>query len=192
MLEHLFESVSDLPPVEYPRPACLAVCRRRCWRGWKRVSHGEITGATSRNSTDFAACSGARRTEQCNSSAGTSKTSARRFPSWYAPALDRPVRLVSRDDHMPRQSLSSCGVGPGMATSVRPERARVPVSPLRSASPSRRVGDPSARVHPPDHREMLRYAQRAERLGFDPVWVPDHFYYEWPHGVLEPHHEACP
>jgi len=28
------------------------------------------------------ACSGARRTEQCNSSAGTTKTSARRFSSW--------------------------------------------------------------------------------------------------------------
>jgi alkanesulfonate monooxygenase SsuD/methylene tetrahydromethanopterin reductase-like flavin-dependent oxidoreductase (luciferase family) len=37
---------------------------------------------------------------------------------------------------------------------------------------------------------MLRYAQRAERLGFDSVWVPDHFYFEWPQGVFEPYPEA--
>jgi alkanesulfonate monooxygenase SsuD/methylene tetrahydromethanopterin reductase-like flavin-dependent oxidoreductase (luciferase family) len=30
---------------------------------------------------------------------------------------------------------------------------------------------------------MLRYAQSAKRRGFDSVWVPDHFFYEWPPGV---------
>ncbi len=55
-----------------------------------------------------------------------------------------------------------------------------PVRPLRiGLGVPRRVGDPSLPFAPPDHRTMLRYAQWAERLGFDSVWVPDHFYYEW-------------
>jgi alkanesulfonate monooxygenase SsuD/methylene tetrahydromethanopterin reductase-like flavin-dependent oxidoreductase (luciferase family) len=37
---------------------------------------------------------------------------------------------------------------------------------------------------------MLRYAQRAEALGFDSVWVPDHFFFEGPPGVLIPYPEA--
>jgi alkanesulfonate monooxygenase SsuD/methylene tetrahydromethanopterin reductase-like flavin-dependent oxidoreductase (luciferase family) len=36
-------------------------------------------------------------------------------------------------------------------------------------------GDPAAEPHP-SHRLMLRDAQAAERLGYDAVWVPDHFY----------------
>ncbi len=32
----------------------------------------------------------------------------------------------------------------------------------------------------PSHKAMLRDAQAAERLGFDAVWVPDHFYMERP------------
>jgi alkanesulfonate monooxygenase SsuD/methylene tetrahydromethanopterin reductase-like flavin-dependent oxidoreductase (luciferase family) len=37
---------------------------------------------------------------------------------------------------------------------------------------------------------MLRYAQLAEHLGFDSVWVPDHVFYEWPPGQFEPFPEA--
>jgi alkanesulfonate monooxygenase SsuD/methylene tetrahydromethanopterin reductase-like flavin-dependent oxidoreductase (luciferase family) len=37
---------------------------------------------------------------------------------------------------------------------------------------------------------MLDYARRAEDLGFDSVWVPDHFYFEWPAGAFEPYPEA--
>ena len=37
---------------------------------------------------------------------------------------------------------------------------------------------------------MLRYAQSAERVGFDSVWVPDHFFFESPPGVFEPYPEA--
>jgi FMNH2-dependent dimethyl sulfone monooxygenase len=54
----------------------------------------------------------------------------------------------------------------------------------------RYVGDPAAAFSPPRHQDMLRYAQRAERLGFDSVWVPDHSYFEWPAGVFEPYPEA--
>jgi alkanesulfonate monooxygenase SsuD/methylene tetrahydromethanopterin reductase-like flavin-dependent oxidoreductase (luciferase family) len=36
-------------------------------------------------------------------------------------------------------------------------------------------GDPAIEPHP-SHRVMLRDAQEGERLGFDAVWVPDHFY----------------
>jgi alkanesulfonate monooxygenase SsuD/methylene tetrahydromethanopterin reductase-like flavin-dependent oxidoreductase (luciferase family) len=53
-----------------------------------------------------------------------------------------------------------------------------------------RVGDPSAPFSALDHRAMLRYAQLAEQLGFDSVWVPDHFFYAWPPGVFEPYPEA--
>jgi alkanesulfonate monooxygenase SsuD/methylene tetrahydromethanopterin reductase-like flavin-dependent oxidoreductase (luciferase family) len=54
----------------------------------------------------------------------------------------------------------------------------------------RRVGDEVWSPSPPSHREMLLYGQRAEELGFDSVWVPDHFYFEWPAGLFEPYPEA--
>jgi alkanesulfonate monooxygenase SsuD/methylene tetrahydromethanopterin reductase-like flavin-dependent oxidoreductase (luciferase family) len=53
----------------------------------------------------------------------------------------------------------------------------------------RGIGDP-ARLPQPDHRQMLSYAQRAERVGFDSVWVPDHFYFETRPGVLDPYPDA--
>jgi alkanesulfonate monooxygenase SsuD/methylene tetrahydromethanopterin reductase-like flavin-dependent oxidoreductase (luciferase family) len=53
----------------------------------------------------------------------------------------------------------------------------------------RGIGDP-ARLPQPDHRQMLGYAQRAERVGFDSVWVPDHFYFETRPGVLDPYPDA--
>ena len=53
----------------------------------------------------------------------------------------------------------------------------------------RAVGDPT-HLLPPDHRMMLDYAQRAERAGFDSVWVPDHFFFETRPGVLDPYPEA--
>jgi alkanesulfonate monooxygenase SsuD/methylene tetrahydromethanopterin reductase-like flavin-dependent oxidoreductase (luciferase family) len=37
---------------------------------------------------------------------------------------------------------------------------------------------------------MLEYAQRAERLGFDSVWVPDHVYFQTLPGVFHPYPEA--
>lgn len=40
-------------------------------------------------------------------------------------------------------------------------------------------GDPTTEPYP-SHRLMLRDAQRAEELGFDTIWVPDHFYMERP------------
>lgn len=54
----------------------------------------------------------------------------------------------------------------------------------------RYVGDPAQPFSPPDHRQILRYAQWAERVGFDSVWVPDHFFFESPPGVFEPYPEA--
>jgi alkanesulfonate monooxygenase SsuD/methylene tetrahydromethanopterin reductase-like flavin-dependent oxidoreductase (luciferase family) len=54
----------------------------------------------------------------------------------------------------------------------------------------RGVGVPSTPFVSVDHRATLRYAQLAERLGFDSVWVPDHFCYEWPPGEFEPFPEA--
>jgi alkanesulfonate monooxygenase SsuD/methylene tetrahydromethanopterin reductase-like flavin-dependent oxidoreductase (luciferase family) len=54
----------------------------------------------------------------------------------------------------------------------------------------RRVGDPSLAVSSVDHRSALRLAQMAEQLDFDSVWVPDHFFYEWPPDVFEPYPEA--
>jgi hypothetical protein len=70
-------------------------------------------------------------------------------------------------------------------------RAQQAMTPRRiGLGVPRRVGDPSAPLSPLDHRTMLRYAQLAEQLGFDSVWVPDHFFYEWPPGVLEPYPEA--
>jgi alkanesulfonate monooxygenase SsuD/methylene tetrahydromethanopterin reductase-like flavin-dependent oxidoreductase (luciferase family) len=53
----------------------------------------------------------------------------------------------------------------------------------------RAVGDPT-HLPQPDHRMMLDYAQRAERDGFDSVWVPDHFFFETRPGVLDPYPEA--
>ncbi|TAK24283.1 MAG: LLM class flavin-dependent oxidoreductase [Chloroflexota bacterium] len=40
------------------------------------------------------------------------------------------------------------------------------------------------------HRDMLRLGQRAEQLGFDSIWVPDHFHFERPPGTLTPYPEA--
>jgi alkanesulfonate monooxygenase SsuD/methylene tetrahydromethanopterin reductase-like flavin-dependent oxidoreductase (luciferase family) len=37
---------------------------------------------------------------------------------------------------------------------------------------------------------MLDYAQRADRAGFDSVWVPDHFFFQTRPGVLDPYPEA--
>jgi alkanesulfonate monooxygenase SsuD/methylene tetrahydromethanopterin reductase-like flavin-dependent oxidoreductase (luciferase family) len=37
---------------------------------------------------------------------------------------------------------------------------------------------------------MLHYAKRAEALGFDSVWVPDHFFFQGSPGVLTPYPEA--
>jgi alkanesulfonate monooxygenase SsuD/methylene tetrahydromethanopterin reductase-like flavin-dependent oxidoreductase (luciferase family) len=54
----------------------------------------------------------------------------------------------------------------------------------------RYIGDHPSAIEQPDHLQMLRYAQRAERLGFDSVWVPDHFYFESPPGAFEPYPEA--
>jgi alkanesulfonate monooxygenase SsuD/methylene tetrahydromethanopterin reductase-like flavin-dependent oxidoreductase (luciferase family) len=54
----------------------------------------------------------------------------------------------------------------------------------------RYLGEPGRDFSPPDHRRMLGYAQQAEQAGFDSVWVPDHFYFEWPPGVFEPYPEA--
>jgi alkanesulfonate monooxygenase SsuD/methylene tetrahydromethanopterin reductase-like flavin-dependent oxidoreductase (luciferase family) len=53
----------------------------------------------------------------------------------------------------------------------------------------RGLGDPST-LGEPDHRQMVRYAQRAETLGFDSVWVPDHFFFGRPPGALIPYPEA--
>ena len=41
----------------------------------------------------------------------------------------------------------------------------------------RSEGDP-ATTPTPSHKLMLQDAQQAEKLGFDAVWVPDHFYFE--------------
>jgi FMNH2-dependent dimethyl sulfone monooxygenase len=53
----------------------------------------------------------------------------------------------------------------------------------------RGVGDPAA-FGRPEHKIGLRYAQRAEELGFDSVWVPDHYFFERPPGTLTPYPEA--
>jgi alkanesulfonate monooxygenase SsuD/methylene tetrahydromethanopterin reductase-like flavin-dependent oxidoreductase (luciferase family) len=46
-----------------------------------------------------------------------------------------------------------------------------------------RGGDDPAEPSP-SHRLLLRDAQEAERLGFDTVWIPDHFYMERPRGLV--------
>jgi alkanesulfonate monooxygenase SsuD/methylene tetrahydromethanopterin reductase-like flavin-dependent oxidoreductase (luciferase family) len=53
----------------------------------------------------------------------------------------------------------------------------------------RGVGDPR-RYGQPDHRQIVRYGQRADSLGFDSLWVPDHFFIERPRGTLHPYPEA--
>src|SRR5688572_3189476 len=47
---------------------------------------------------------------------------------------------------------------------------------------SRGDGDPSTTPYP-SHRVMTEDGVRAERLGFDSVWLPDHFYFERPAGI---------
>ena len=53
----------------------------------------------------------------------------------------------------------------------------------------RGVGDPR-QFGPPSHKAIVRYGQRADELGFDSLWVPDHFFIERPKGVLTPYPEA--
>jgi alkanesulfonate monooxygenase SsuD/methylene tetrahydromethanopterin reductase-like flavin-dependent oxidoreductase (luciferase family) len=53
----------------------------------------------------------------------------------------------------------------------------------------RAVGDPF-HLPQPDHHLMLDYAQRADRAGFDSVWVPDHFFFQTRPDVLDPYPEA--
>jgi alkanesulfonate monooxygenase SsuD/methylene tetrahydromethanopterin reductase-like flavin-dependent oxidoreductase (luciferase family) len=53
----------------------------------------------------------------------------------------------------------------------------------------RGVGDPR-RFGPPSHKAIVQYGQRADALGFDSLWVPDHFFIERPKGVLVPYPEA--
>jgi alkanesulfonate monooxygenase SsuD/methylene tetrahydromethanopterin reductase-like flavin-dependent oxidoreductase (luciferase family) len=52
----------------------------------------------------------------------------------------------------------------------------------------RSEGNPATDPHP-SHTVMLRDCQQAEALGFDAIWVPDHFYFERPFG-LETYPEA--
>jgi FMNH2-dependent dimethyl sulfone monooxygenase len=47
---------------------------------------------------------------------------------------------------------------------------------------SRGVGDPASAPFP-SHRVMLEDGVRAEQLGFDAVWLPDHYYFERPSGL---------
>lgn len=47
---------------------------------------------------------------------------------------------------------------------------------------SRGAGDPATTPFP-SHRVMLEDGVRVERLGFDSVWVPDHYYFERPAGL---------
>jgi alkanesulfonate monooxygenase SsuD/methylene tetrahydromethanopterin reductase-like flavin-dependent oxidoreductase (luciferase family) len=56
-------------------------------------------------------------------------------------------------------------------------------------------GVPRRLGQPPDwrqnsHTDMLRLGQRAAALGFDSVWVPDHYFFERPPGVFSPYPEA--
>jgi alkanesulfonate monooxygenase SsuD/methylene tetrahydromethanopterin reductase-like flavin-dependent oxidoreductase (luciferase family) len=53
----------------------------------------------------------------------------------------------------------------------------------------RKLGQPPG-WHQNTHNEMLKLGQRAEQLGFDSIWVPDHYYFERPPGVLTPYPEA--
>ena len=47
---------------------------------------------------------------------------------------------------------------------------------------SRGSGDPTTTPFP-SHRVMMEDGVRAEQLGFDAVWLPDHFYFERPSGL---------
>jgi alkanesulfonate monooxygenase SsuD/methylene tetrahydromethanopterin reductase-like flavin-dependent oxidoreductase (luciferase family) len=53
----------------------------------------------------------------------------------------------------------------------------------------RGVGDPR-KFGPPSHKAIVRYGQIADELGFDSLWVPDHFFIERPKGTLVPYPEA--
>jgi alkanesulfonate monooxygenase SsuD/methylene tetrahydromethanopterin reductase-like flavin-dependent oxidoreductase (luciferase family) len=53
----------------------------------------------------------------------------------------------------------------------------------------RGVGDPRT-FGPPSHKAIVRYGQTADELGFDSLWVPDHFFIERPKGTLIPYPEA--
>ena len=53
----------------------------------------------------------------------------------------------------------------------------------------RGIGDPRT-FGPPNHRDMLAYGKLAEDLGFDSVWVSDHYYFERPIGTLTPYPEV--
>lgn len=53
----------------------------------------------------------------------------------------------------------------------------------------RGVGDPRG-YGQPSHKQMVRYGQRAEELGFDSVWFGDHFFLQRPGGRVDPYHEA--
>ena len=53
----------------------------------------------------------------------------------------------------------------------------------------RAIGDPRT-FGRPDHKMALRFAQRAEEVGFDSVWIPDHYFFERPPTVLTPYPEA--
>ncbi len=53
----------------------------------------------------------------------------------------------------------------------------------------RGLGDPRT-YGPPNHRRIVDYGRRADELGFDSLWVPDHFFIERPKGVLNPYPEA--
>jgi alkanesulfonate monooxygenase SsuD/methylene tetrahydromethanopterin reductase-like flavin-dependent oxidoreductase (luciferase family) len=47
---------------------------------------------------------------------------------------------------------------------------------------SRGAGDPATTPFP-SHRVMLEDGVRVEQLGFDSVWLPDHFYFDRPAGI---------
>ena len=53
----------------------------------------------------------------------------------------------------------------------------------------RRIGETASDPTFLSHPEILGYAQKAEELGFDSMWVPDHFYFEWPAGSFEAYPE---
>ncbi|HEV8638133.1 MAG TPA: LLM class flavin-dependent oxidoreductase [Chloroflexota bacterium] len=56
-------------------------------------------------------------------------------------------------------------------------------------------GIPRRLGQPPDwrqntHADMLRLGQKAAALGFDSIWVPDHYFFERPPGMFSPYPEA--
>jgi alkanesulfonate monooxygenase SsuD/methylene tetrahydromethanopterin reductase-like flavin-dependent oxidoreductase (luciferase family) len=48
--------------------------------------------------------------------------------------------------------------------------------------PGRAPADPTSQPNP-SHVAMLQDAQRAEQLGFDTIWIPDHYYFQRPWGL---------